>query len=287
MDNVLRLLIPVVVVAVIAVLWWAGKAVAEGAKEGLDDAKAEQKVARAERAREQASAQVEREARIETAAAQLTAADRLALGLRAPFTEIWLDLFAQPEDGRALDLFYRLTPPAGQEEQLRKSLADGWDVSDHASATEKIAWLLNTGHRTNYTRVRRALANGEPQLNKRLADVVRRWEGQVGEAGGAAFDFSRAVDVAAQAHALGYLSEQEAWRVLRHCAALAQDTFSSWEAFGHSFLAGAQFWKSGGLLGAQMHKRYAQAVTWLLEHPDSPWRRDTWPGGQQPLDARH
>ncbi len=281
MDLLLRLVLPLVIVGVVALLWWVGRAVAEGAREGLAEAREEAAADRLAQAASQAQARLAVEERAGEAAARLSLEQRQALSLRAPFTEIWLDLFPHQDDLRDLELFYRLTPPAGQEHELASSLRDGWEITDTASATEKIGWLLNSGHRAEYDLLRQALQSGQrPAGAARETAVVERWEPLVGAAGAAAFDLARAVDIAAQACALGYLSESQTWKVLHHCRALARDRFSDWGTYGQSFLAGAEFWKSGGLLNAQMHKRYAAAVDWLQTDPHSPWVRE-------PLDTVH
>ncbi|MDB5044467.1 MAG: hypothetical protein JWQ08_517 [Deinococcus sp.] len=274
----LRLLVPVAVVVVVMVLIWMGRAMLEGAREGIAEAKAEEDAAKAVQLAEQQARAQARLHRFEAASAALSPGERFALNLRAPFTELWLDIFPHEEDARDLEFLYRLTPPPGQESELRKALQEGWDITDHAGAVRALAWLIDSGHRLPYLQVRQAWAAGEESRGKpREVGVVTRWEAQVGEAGGAAFDLARAVDVAAQAHALGYLSQAECWRILRQCRVLAQETFDNWEAYGHSFLAGAEFWKSGGLMDGPRQKRYAKSVRWLLEDPQSPWRRDPWP----------
>jgi|UPI00039FEBD8 Na+-transporting methylmalonyl-CoA/oxaloacetate decarboxylase gamma subunit len=275
--DVLRLLVPVVVVLVVMILIWAGRAMLEGAREGVAEAREEEAAAKAVQTAEQEARAQARLERFEAASAALAPADRFALNLRAPFTEIWLEIFPQEDGASQLEYLYRLTPPVGQETELKKALEEGWDITDHASAMQALAWLIDSGHRLPYSQLRRAIAAGEElRGNSREVGVVQKWEAQVGEAGGAAFDLARAVDVAAQAYALGYLSEAECWRILRQCRMLAQDLFESWETYGQSFLAGAEFWKSGGLLDIR-HKRYAKSIRWLQEDPQSPWLRDPWP----------
>ncbi|THF68783.1 DUF1266 domain-containing protein [Deinococcus sp. Arct2-2] len=276
--DVVRLLVPIAVVLVVMLLIWAGRAMLEGAREGIAEAKEEEAAAKAVQTAEQQAKAEARLERMEAASAALAPADRFALNLRAPFTEIWLEIFPHEDDARELEYFYRLTPPAGQEHELRKALEDGWDIIDHTSALHSLAWLIDSGHRLPYLQVRQAVAEGEDLKGRaREAGVVKKWEEQVSGAGGAAFDLARAVDVAAMAHALGYLSETECWRILRQCRIIAQDLFGSWEVYGQSFLAGAEFWKSGGLMDGTRNKRYAGSIRWLMEDPQSPWRRDPWP----------
>jgi len=197
-----------------------------------------------------------------------------------------MDIFETPAKGRPLEMFYRLTPPEGKESELKEALEEGWDITDHASAMSSLAWLLGGGHRAQYTVVRVAVLAGETLSElRRESGVVRKWEAQVGEVGGLAFDLARAVDVAAQSCALGYLNETQCWRILNQCRQLALDAFprpsadgnAGWALYSQSFLAGAEFWKSGGLVDGARNKRYASGIRWLLEDADSPWTRDPWP----------
>lgn len=288
--TIWHLVVPLLVGLGLAALWWVGKAVAEGAREGLKEAGdelAQEKAARDAAAAE--DAQRRREA-VEASALALGPAERFALNLRAPFTEVWTDLFEDAQAGRPLGMFYTLTPPAGKEGELTKALEEGWDITDHASAMSSLAWLLGGGHRSTYRQVREAVLAGEtPAERKREAGVVRRWEPQVGEVGALAWDLARAVDVAAQACALGYLSEAQCWKILGQCRQMALDGFgpgADWARYGQSFLAGAEFWKSGGLVDGARNRRYAKGIGWLLEDADSPWRRDAWPTGGTVLTSR-
>ncbi|PNY80938.1 DUF1266 domain-containing protein [Deinococcus koreensis] len=290
-----NLVLPLLVGLGLAALWWIGKAVIEGGREGLKEAGEE--LAQEKAAKDAAAAEAARQHQeaVEAAAQALSPADRFALNLRAPFTEVWTDIFEDLQMGRPLEMFYRLTPPAGKESELRESLDEGWDIMDHASAMSSLAWLLGGGHRSQYALVRAAVLAGEPLPElKREAGVVRRWEAQVGEVGALAFDLARAVDVAAQSCALGYLSEAQCWKILNQCRQMVLDGFprpsgeenAGWALYGQSFLAGAEFWKSGGLVDGARNKRYVKGIQWLLENADSPWRRDPWPADGTVLAGR-
>ena len=291
LQILLKLALPLLVVAAVVFIWWAGKAMLEGAREGVQEAKEEASQARTEQ--ETASQQL-REARqtgLEELRGRLPWADQHALSLRAVFAEIWIrDLFDQPDDLPHWDYFYGVQPPAEKLGELASTLKDGWDIEGHDSAVSKLGWLLSDGHRADYARIQAAL-EGEGAFDladqkraaqalglelAREAGVVVRWRAQVGSAGAAAFDYARAVDVAGQALALGYLSESEAWKIIRHCGLHARDTFGSWEAFGHSFQAGAEFWQPAGLINRYRHGRYAKSVAWLLSDPESPWVQVPW-----------
>ena len=257
----------VLAVALLAlVVWWAGKAVLEGAREGIQEANEELAQEKAAEDAQQAQALAGRREAAAAAAQALTDTERFALNLRAPFTHVWLDIYADYDDEkRPLEYFYRLTPPDKHLKDQRETLESGWDVTDHASALSSMAWLLGGGHRSPYAEVRQLTLEGHspPELKRELG-VVRQWEAQVGESGGLAFDLARAADVAAQAFALGYVSEKECWRILSQCRQMALDTFAGWEGYGLSFQAGAMFWQSGGIAAGIRRKEYAGAVAWLL-----------------------
>ncbi|OLV16890.1 DUF1266 domain-containing protein [Deinococcus marmoris] len=284
-----QLVIPVLVGIVLAFVWWAGKAMLEGAREGVQEANEELAQEKTEREAREAEQVANRQQVVETAALSLGEAERFALNLRAPFAQLWIQIFEDAASGRPLEYFYQFTPPAGKEDELRRSLVEGWEITDQTSVMSSLAWLLDSGHRTPYQAVRQHLqADGRTSdLNKRLAAVVRKWEREVGEVGGLAFDLARAVDIAAQGVALGYLSEAQGWRVLAQCRQVARDAaFRDWAHYGQSFRAGAEFWKSGGVIDGVRNKGYAQTVRWLLEDADSPWVRDPWPPASQVLEQQ-
>ncbi|WP_407571489.1 DUF1266 domain-containing protein [Deinococcus altitudinis] len=275
-----HLVIPVVVGLVLAFIWWAGRAVLEGAREGLQEANVELAQEKADREAQEVQKAEDRRQRVETAALSRTEAERFALNLRAPFTQLWIQIFEDPTSGRPLEYFYGFTPPAGKEDELRSSLEEGWGITDHASAMSSLAWLLGGGgHHSPYQEVRQSLQGGTTRnLDRRLATLVGKWEPEVGEVGGLAFDLARAADIAAQGMALGYLGEVQGWQVLGQCCRMARDAgFRDWAHYGQSFLAGAEFWKSGGVTDGLRNRGYAQTVKWLLENKDSPWQRYPWP----------
>ena len=298
-DVLLKIAIPVLLL-VGGLLWWARGAIREGVRAGLQEARDEE--AQAWAARAAASAQAEA-AGLERATALrdgLPPPDRFALSLRAVFAEVWIqDLFGQPQGAPEWSYFWTVQPPVEQRKALVEVLQGGWDISDHDSALERLGWLVHHGHREDYAQVQAALrdhgaferADGRraaqalgPEL-AREAGVVLRWQPQVGGAGGAAWDYARAVDLAGQALALGHLSEAEAGRVMRHCALQVRELFSDWAGFGRSFQAGAEFWQSGGLVNRIRHGRYAESVAWLLSDPRSPWTQVPWdaaPGEVEP-----
>lgn len=282
-------LIPVAAGLVLAALWWVGKAMLEGAREGLQEANAELAQEQADRDAQAARDADTRRQAVEAAALALSDADRFALNLRAPFTSLWIDIF-ETRGHRPLTYFYQVTPPGETLEarqaalrELAASLESGWGITDHASAMSSLAWLLGGGgHHAPYQQVRRALhAQDTAGLDRRHVKVVRQWEPQVGEVGGLAFDLARAADIAAQGVALGYLSERQGRQVLGQCRQVAREApFRDWTHYGRSFQAGAAFWNADPV----RNRGYASAVDWLLSSDDSPWRRDPWPPPAGPLD---
>lgn len=282
-------LIPVAAGLALAALWWVGKAMLEGAREGLQEADAELAQERAERDAQAARDADARRAEVEAAALALSDADRFALNLRAPFTSLWLDIF-ETATHRPTAYFYQVTPPGqtpqARQEALRElaaSLESGWGITDHASAMSSLAWLLGGGgHHEPYQQVRRALhGQNTAGLDRRHVTVVRQWEPEVGDVGGLAFDLARAADIAAQGVALGYLSDRQGWQVLGQCRQVAREApFRDWAHYGRSFQAGAAFWNANPV----RNRGYADAVKALLTRDDSPWRRDPWPPPGQPLN---
>ena len=80
----------------------------------------------------------------------------------------------------------------------------------------------------------------------------------------------------------GYLSEQEAWRVIMSVAQTLQRAFKSWDQMGEDYLAGRAMWV--GLMKQNAQNpifdpgRYQAIYELLINKNDqnSPWTRIPW-----------
>lgn len=86
-----------------------------------------------------------------------------------------------------------------------------------------------------------------------------------------AFDVARFANLVRWSAALGLLDEVRAHECSDVIGVVAASCFESWEAFGRAYQRGLAAAGRGSV------KSYARAVEWLLEAPESPWLRESWP----------
>jgi hypothetical protein len=67
----------------------------------------------------------------------------------------------------------------------------------------------------------------------------------------------------------GYVTEDEAWRLIMPVAAGIQATFSSWEELGQNYLIGREFWSYDQTQPERAALRQVYGA--LLTSPLSPW----------------
>ncbi|XOS94621.1 DUF1266 domain-containing protein [Brevibacillus laterosporus] len=73
---------------------------------------------------------------------------------------------------------------------------------------------------------------------------------------------------------VGYLSDDEALKLVKQVAIVAQQQYSSWQEFGTSFLIGRQFWWAQTT--SESTEKMARFVRNLILHPNSLWNRLDW-----------
>lgn len=130
-------------------------------------------------------------------------------------------------------------------------LRAGWGIESRADLLKTLTWLESGGHRRAFDREHPGTSGGK---------------------GIAAWDFGRYVALVRWGYALGYLTEDEAWRKVMPVAQATQNTYSSWSEFGDSYAAGREYW-----LGGEPDQVDARAISSkLLADPGSPWVTLPW-----------
>lgn len=173
---------------------------------------------------------------------------------------------------------------------LKEMLEEWWDVKDHDTAMETIAWLLNEGQH----------ADGDPALaevkNRGLDNITDEEKADEENKISAAFaigefyvemnettvdqlpntvlawDLVRAVNVARWAFICGYINENEMWEAIRVTVEIAKNTFNSWKEYGTSFAVGRGIWRGD----TTDYELAADVIEPLLEKEESPWNQMAW-----------
>lgn len=140
-------------------------------------------------------------------------------------------------------------------------LESSWSVTDKASADENMEWILTEGHRTEFKEIMKdfddlgmkdVAADGRKDFlldnyeiteeeAQHYADMYAYYE-QYGENAIDAWDYSRAISLAAFYYHAGYYTEQEALDKSLEIAQIMQPLYSSWDEAMNSYLLGYEYW---------------------------------------------
>jgi len=87
------------------------------------------------------------------------------------------------------------------------------------------------------------------------------------------WNYPRAVNLARLGYAVGYLQENEAWKLIMPAAGRLQQTFSSWQELGQVYMdARVQFYSSRIWDRREIEYAYRS----ILTEPTTPWRKYPW-----------
>lgn len=147
----------------------------------------------------------------------------------------------------------------------KESLESSWEVTDRASADETMDWILSEGHRADFKEtmqslvdagIQNAAADGRKDFilenyevadeeAQHLADMYGYYE-QYGENAIDAWDYCRAISLAAFYYHAGYYTEQEALDKSLEIAQIMQPLYTSWDEAMDSYLHGYEYWAEEG-----------------------------------------
>jgi Protein of unknown function (DUF1266) len=187
-------------------------------------------------------------------------------------------------------------------QRLSEGLAENWQITSQTSARQTIEWLLNAGHRALYPDALSILQSHEPadwqavaasrsdqpeQLLSFIENLAETRKSLQDEGflssdkdlarGILAWDMARAITLARAAYDLRYMSESEAWTVIRHAAGAVFQEFSSWEELAKSYIIGRAMWAGESVMLDGLMTIARDCLT----EGESPWKRLAWPGAQR------
>lgn len=160
-----------------------------------------------------------------------------------------------------VELFGGLAANEENAEAAKIMLEDSWDVTDRASADETMDWILTEGHRTTYKANMKDLEDAGIQSveagarkdfilenyqvtedeAQTMADLYGIYE-QYGEYSIDAWDYCRALSLAAFYYHAGYYTEQEALDKSMEIAQMLQPLYTSWDEAMDSYIHGYEYW---------------------------------------------
>jgi hypothetical protein len=107
-----------------------------------------------------------------------------------------------------------------------------------------------------------------------VVDMVRKYQFDLPESD-QAWHYGRCSWLIRHAYYSGYINEAEAWQLLEENVGRIRKIFESWESFGISYIAGAQYWKRANYTENAI-STYKRNLVFLLTNKNSPWVRLSW-----------
>jgi len=184
-------------------------------------------------------------------------------------------------------LGYYLLPGKREIEKSKQLLDEWWGINSRADLFDSLLRLRIGGHREKFNRWGEYIENLSEQeyqelLEKNKGDeeklqeikIAKKYYKELGEKSILGWDYSRYICLCRWGYLVGYITEEEAWKMIMEVAGILQKTFDSWEDLGQNYIIGRQFWsykytKEGGYL-------YEDAYQRLLDMPSSPWNKYPW-----------
>lgn len=146
-------------------------------------------------------------------------------------------------------------------EVARQVLDNSWGVTDKETADETLLWLMEEGHRTEFTEEMELLESeglGEVdeqarvsflmenfELDEEWAQNYARWYGRYEENPEDAvsgWDYNRALSQLANFYLAGYYTLEEALDASLEVAKAIQGSFASWDDYMESYFTGYEYW---------------------------------------------
>jgi len=164
-------------------------------------------------------------------------------------------------------------------------LGDYWGIKCREDLLFVLEWIEEVGHRKRFDQMGQymrtvteeefeAMLKQLPEEEKSSWDAVQRYWAGLGKKSLLGWDFCRYIHLCRKGYLLGYLNENEAWRLIIPKARILQQTFDSWKDLGENYLIGREFWSLARTRASGWF--YYRAFRNLLEGPDSPWNTIPW-----------
>ncbi|KPK72462.1 hypothetical protein AMJ87_04665 [candidate division WOR_3 bacterium SM23_60] len=183
------------------------------------------------------------------------------------------------------DVLAGVEPTAENISKHGTLLSEYWGIKCREDLLFVLEWIEQVGHRKRFDQMGQYMrtVNDEefktmlkqlPDEDKSSWDAVRRYWRALGKKSLLGWDFCRYIHLCRKGYLLGYLSENEAWRLMIPKARILQQTFDSWKDLGENYLIGREFWSLARTRASGWF--YYRAFKSLLENPDSPWNTIPW-----------
>ena len=165
-------------------------------------------------------------------------------------------------------------------------LRDYWGIQSRDDLLRNVNWLEEGGgHRILFKnegerlaamtteQLRDMINNSGEDERFRILVVLRNYEAQ-GTRGILAWDWNRVIHIAGWSWFVGYISEDEAWRIIMPIARDLQKNYKSWDDVVKGYMIGREYWslQQTKLKGQKLFDAHQQ----LLKDPRSPYHTIPW-----------
>lgn len=116
--------------------------------------------------------------------------------------------------------------------------------------------------------------NAKDKTIPNVVDMVHKYQFNLQESD-QAWHYGRCSWLVRHAFYSGFITENEAWQLLEENVSRIREIFNSWESFGISYLAGAQYWKRENYTETAI-RSYKIDLNFLLTNKNSPWVLLSW-----------
>ncbi|MBM6616603.1 DUF1266 domain-containing protein [Bacillus suaedaesalsae] len=172
------------------------------------------------------------------------------------------------------------------KKRLRKELSK-LGIVDYTSFKYRLNWLKDDGWRSDYQKMSSFLATLSETDRKKYIEsfskehedyprlfIVHYYMNKVPVEGIIAFDYAWHIYLCRAGWVLGYLSNEEAWKLMLDAAHRLQTVYSSWNEFVTAFVCGSQFREAD--TSFSFVKKNANLINKLFASSTSPMVQIDW-----------
>ncbi len=168
----------------------------------------------------------------------------------------------------------------------KKSLDDWWGIKSkedlyycldlldsgrHRKIFDKFASIISVLSEDEYKKLFTSI---QDKNDRYRLTVVSKYRTKVGTKSILAWDYCRYIYLCRKSYMCGYITEEEAWKLIMPVARKLQQKFESWNDLGENYLIGREFWDEE--IFKKEGKIFRKIYENLLIDKKSPWTRIPW-----------
>lgn len=177
--------------------------------------------------------------------------------------------------------------------EMRRNLADYYDIVDRDTALRTLEWLSSRGHRVYFEAIKQFVSGLSTAINETVLEedekvntykYIQNLNGTIEDLvknkhikkkvdlstqSIVGWDMGRLVLIARCCYETAYLSEEEAWNYIRKAYKECQNTYFDWKELADGYIIGRCMWGGSNMM---LHG-IMEIAKGLIEDDDSPWSK--------------